>query len=59
MPSKEKTGLTGAEDGSGEIPGAGGKEMIWTEKPQNKILRETDGGINGWRGRVQPESDLS
>lgn len=32
----QKTRLMGAEDGSGEIPEAGGKEGIWTEKLQNK-----------------------
>lgn len=33
---EQKTRLMGAEDGSGEIPEAGGKEGIWTEKLQNK-----------------------
>lgn len=32
----QKMRLTGAEDGSGEIPEAGRKEMIWTEKLQNE-----------------------
>lgn len=34
--TEQKTRLTGAVDGSGEIPEAGGKEMIQTEKLQNE-----------------------
>lgn len=39
----QKMRLTEAEDGSGEITEAGGKEIIWTEKLQNKNV-EGDGG---------------